>query len=67
MTSFDLETRNGNLNTEECLFDGERHLGARLDGAGEGELGLDGDGGPGVELQRVRQHRQLINGLCWRL
>ena len=61
MTSFDLEARNGNLDTEERLLDGERHLGAGLDGAGEGELGLDGDGGPGMELQRVRQYSQLIN------
>ena len=61
MLSLDLETGKWKLNTEEFLGDGEIDRGARLDGLGEGQFGRDGDHGPSVELQRVRQHRQLVN------
>ena len=60
MISIDLETWEWKIHTEELLCDGELHLGAGLDGAGEADGGGDGDGGPGVQLQGVRQHRQLI-------
>ena len=62
MSSLYFETGNRNFDTEEILLDGELHLGAGLDGLGEGELGGDGDHGPGVELQGVGQDRQLVDG-----
>ena len=62
MSSLYFETGNRNFDTEEILLDGELHLGAGLDGLGEGELGGDGDHGPGVELQGVGHDRQLVNG-----
>ena len=62
MSSLDLETRKWNIHTEELLGDGEIHRGAGLDGPRQGHFGRDGDGGPSVELQRVRQHSQLVDG-----
>ena len=62
MSSLDLETRKWQIHTEELLGDGEIHRGPGLDGPREGQLGRDGDGGSCVELQRVRQHSQLVDG-----
>ena len=62
MISFNLETRNRNINAQEVLLDGELHLRPSLDDLVEGEGGGDGNGGPGVKLKRVRQDGQLVNG-----
>ena len=50
MISFNLEARNWDIDTQEVLRDGERHLGASLDDLVEGEGGGDGDGGSGFHL-----------------
>ena len=61
VTSIDLETGKREIHTQEFLSDGERHLGAGLDGLCEAEGGRDGHCGSGVELQGVRQDSQLVN------
>ena len=50
MISFNLETRNWNINAQEVLLDGELHLRPSLDDLVEGEGGGDGDGSSGLYL-----------------